>query len=58
MPLFLRLIQRLFAGLNELFTFSKDLLLRLEIVHLLPELVNDLDVWACSLQLSVYVLSL
>lgn len=58
MPLFLRLIQRLFAGLNELFTFSKDLLLRLEIMHLLPELVNDLDVWAGSLQLGVYDLSL
>lgn len=58
MPLFFRLIQRLFARLNELLTFSEDLLLRLEIMHLLPELVNDLDVGAGSLQLSVYDLSL
>lgn len=57
MPLLFRHIQRLLARLNELFAFSKDLLLRLEIMHLLPELVNDLDIRARSLQLSVYVLS-
>lgn len=56
MSLFFRLIERFFARLNELLTFSKDLLLGLEVMHLLPELVNDLDVWTGSLQLSVYYL--